>query len=495
MAILLLIPIFFPIAMGLAMLPLNLEDRGKRQIYVTSVVIINMVLSIIFMFTIPKQTFTLIRFSETASITFRVDGLSTVFGMIVSILWVVATFYSFEYMKHEGKEKKFFAFFTMSFGVVLGIAFSNNLITMYLFYELLTVATTPLVMHAMDQKASAAGKRYIRYSIGGASFGFIAIMLLMNYGSTLDFTYGGVLMNSPFLPFAASDKHILLVGYLLAFFGFGVKAAIFPFFRWLPSAGVAPTPVSALLHAVAVVNAGIFAISRVTYFSFGADFLRGSWAQYVTMIAATVTIVFGSSMALREKHIKRRLAYSTVSNLSYMLFSITTMSAEGLTGGLIHMTFHSVLKITLFFVAGAIIYKTGREYVDEIEGCGKAMPITMACFTICSMGLIGIPPIMGITSKWMISKAAVDSGLPLSWAGIAALIVSALLTTLYLFDIIIKAYFPKKDLNVAELNKGVKDPNGYMTIPMIGLTAFSIVFGIWPAPLLKVFTLVANGLF
>lgn len=492
MAILLLIPIFFPIVMGLAMLPLNLEDRGKRQAYVASTIIINMILSIIFMFTIPKQTFTLIRFSETASITFRVDGLSTVFGMIVSILWVVATFYSFEYMKHEGKEKKFFAFFTMSFGVVLGIAFSNNLITMYLFYELLTVATTPLVMHAMDKKASAAGKTYIKYSIGGASFGFISIMLLMNFGSSLDFVKGGVLMDSPF---AMGHEHLLFAGYLLAFFGFGVKAAVFPFFRWLPSAGVAPTPVSALLHAVAVVNAGIFAISRVTYFSFGADFLRGSWAQYVAMTAAIITIVFGSSMALREKHIKRRLAYSTVSNLSYMLFSLTTMSDDGLIGGLIHMTFHSVLKITLFFVAGAIIYKTGREYVDEIEGFGKSMPITMICFTICSVGLIGVPPFMGITSKWMISTSAAESGLPLAWAGIAALIVSALLTTIYLFDIIIKAYFPRKDLNVAELNKDVKDPNGYMTIPMIGLTVFSVVFGIWPAPLINVFSMVANGLF
>lgn len=492
MSFLLLIPIFFPIAMGLALLALNFEERGKRQIYVATVCIANMIMSIVFMFTIPATEFTLVQFTEKISITFKVDGLSTVFGMIVSTLWVVATFYSFEYMKHEGKENKFFSFFVMSFGVVCGIAFSANLITMYLFYELLTVATLPLVMHGMDKRAASAGKKYVKYSITGASFGFVAIMLLMNFGVSLDFTFGGVLTD----PSAIAGHEVLLqIGFICAFFGFGVKAAIFPFFNWLPSAGVAPTPVSALLHAVAVVNAGIFAITRATYYSFGTELLAGTWAQYTAMIAAIVTIVFGSSMALRERHIKRRLAYSTVSNLSYMLFSLMIMTPEGMVGGLTHMLFHSILKITLFFVAGAIIYKTGREYVDEFEGFGKSMPLTMIAFTICSMGLIGIPPLMGITSKWLISKAAVESGSGIAVAGIMALIVSALLTTLYLFEVIIKAYFPRKDINVEELNKDVHDPNGYMTIPMLGLTAFSIVFGIFPTPFINAFEAIAAGLF
>lgn len=490
MAFWLLIPVFFPIAMGLAMLVINHKERKSRQAYVLSVVIINMIASIIIMFTLPHKAFTLIKFSDSVSITLRIDGLSTIFGMIVSILWVIATFYSLEYMKHEGKENRFFAFFTMSFGVVLGIAYSSNLITMYLFYELLTVATTPLVMHQMNKKAASAGKRYITYSIGGASFGFISIMILLFTVGNVEFTYGGVLKD---LVFTNANHQLLLIGYLLAFFGFGIKAAIFPFFRWLPSAGVAPTPVSALLHAVAVVNAGIFAISRLTYYSFGADFLRYSWVQYVAMTATIITIVFGSSMALREKHIKRRLAYSTVSNLSYMLFSLTTMNEMGLVGSLAHMTFHSIIKITLFFVAGAIIYKTGKEYVDEIAGYGKAMPITLATFTICSLGLIGIPPLMGITSKWLIGNAAVISGQPLAWVGTIALIVSALLTAIYLFDMIIVAYFPRKD---ADFNiEKVKDPNAYMTAPMIILTAASVFFGIYPKPLIMAFELVAKGLF
>ena len=465
MPFLLLIPVFFPIAMGLALLALNFKERAHRQIYVAIVIIANMIMSVVFMFTVPRRVFTLVRFTDTISISLKLDGLSIVFGMIVSILWVVATFYSFEYMKHEGKENKFFSFFTMSFGVVCGIAFSANLITMYLFYELLTVATLPLVMHAMDKKASSAGKKYVAFSITGASFGFISIMLLMNFGVTLDFTYGGVLTDAARI---AGHEPLLQIGYICAFFGFGVKAAVFPF----------------------------YAITRVIYYCFGAGFLSGTWAQYLTMTMAIVTIVFGSSMALREKHIKRRLAYSTVSNLSYMLFSLTIMTPEGMIGGLSHMLFHSVLKITLFFVAGAIIYKTGREYVDQVEGFGRYMPLTMISFAICSMGLIGIPPLMGITSKWLISKAVVESGNPLAIAGVAALIVSALLTTLYLFEIIIKAYFPKKNKEeLAEFNKDVKDPNGYMTIPMIGLTAFSVVFGIWPDPFIKVFEFISHGVF
>lgn len=491
MAWLLLIPVLLPIVAGLGLLLLNFKERMQRQIYVAGVVIANAILSIILMLTIPNQAFTIVHFSDKINLTLRVDGMSTVFGMIVSVLWVVATFYSFEYMKHEGKENKFFSFFTMSFGVVLGIAFSSNLITMYFFYELLTMATLPLVMHAMDKKASSAGKKYVTYSISGASFGFIAIMLLMNYGTSLDFVFGGIL--DPTL--VAGMEHLLLVGFILAFFGFGIKAAIFPFFDWLPSAGVAPTPVSALLHAVAVVNAGIFAIIRVTFYNFGVDFLRGSWAQYVTMGATIVTIVLGSSLALRTKHFKRRLAYSTVSNLSYMLFGITVMTPEGLVGGLTHMLFHSVLKITLFFVAGAVIYKTGREHVDELYGMGRAMPITFATFTISSLGLIGIPPLMGFTSKFYIGSAAANSGNPLAYIGGFALIISALLTALYLFDVILKAYFPPKDIDVKTLNKDVRDPNKLMTIPLIGLTAASIVIGVYPAPIIHIFEQIATGLF
>ncbi|MEG2037989.1 MAG: proton-conducting transporter membrane subunit, partial [Ruthenibacterium sp.] len=350
------------------------------------------------------------------------------------LLWPVTALYSFEYMRHEGSENRFFSFFTISFGVVLGVAFAENFMTLYLFYELLTLATLPLVMHTMDRKARYAGKKYLIYSLSGAAFAFIGLVFLLNYGTTLNFTYGGVLDAAKIL----GNERLLRQVFVLAFFGFGVKAAIFPFHGWLPDASVAPTPVSALLHAVAVVKAGVFAVMRLIYFGFGADFLRGSSAQSIAMAAAIVTIVYGSAKALRTPHLKRRLAYSTVSNLSYILFSFTLMTPAGLTGGLVHMVFHAVIKITLFFCAGAILYQTGKEYVYDLEDFGRAMPRVFAAFTVASFALAGVPPLGGFIGKWCIATAAAQTEMPLAYAGIAALILSTLLTTLYMMTVVVR---------------------------------------------------------
>ncbi len=373
--------------------------------------------------------------------------------------------------------------------MIVGVAFSDNFLTLYLFYELLTLATLPLVMHSMDGKARYAGKKYLIYSLSGAAFAFIAMIFLLSYGSTLDFIFGGVLDPAK----TGGREALLQTVFVLGFFGFGVKAAVFPFHGWLPDASVAPTPVSALLHAVAVVKAGVFAVIRLTYYGFGCDFLRGSWAQTVVMAATAFTIVYGSAMALRTPHLKRRLAYSTVSNLSYILFSVTLMTPAGLVGGLSHMVFHAVIKITLFFCAGAIIYKTHREYVYELEGFGRSMPVTMAAFTIASLGLMGIPPLAGFVSKWNIATAAVDTGSPLAWAGVAALIISALLTALYLMAVVIRAYFPGKGFDPTSV-KEVKDPNRLMTVPLIVLSVVSILLGLCASPLLAAFEKIAAGL-
>ena len=252
--------------------------------------------------------------THDCSITLRMDGLSKVFAGLVAALWPFATLFAFEYMTHEKRENYFFTFYTATYGITLGIAFSANIATIYLFYELLTLITLPLVMHTMDDKSIKAGMTYIAYSIGGAAMAFIGMVLVLIYGNSSDFVYGGVLEAAKI----GSRTNLLLFGYVLTFFGFGVKAAIFPFHKWLPTASVAPTPVTALLHAVAVVKAGAFAIMRMTYYSFGTDFLRGTWAQYLVMTFAIITILYGSSMAVKEQHIKRRLAYSTISNLSYM---------------------------------------------------------------------------------------------------------------------------------------------------------------------------------
>jgi len=354
-----ILPVLFPIIAGVALLPVKFNNRKQRERWVLSITIMNTIFALYAIYCVDAGVVTLFRLSEKLSLTLHIDGMSKVFGTMVSLLWVITTIYAFEYMTHEGREDKFFAFFTMTYGVVLGVAFSGNFLTMYLFYEFLTLATLPLVMHAMDNKARHAGKTYIFYMMFGAALAFIGFVFLYCYGDGMEFVYGGVL-NAELIK---GHEETLRIIFLAAFFGFGVKASIFPFYRWLPKASVAPTPVTALLHAVAVVKSGIFAIIRLIYFSFGTEFLVGTWAQNVIIIAAAFTIVFGSTVALRTPHIKRRFAYSTVSNLSYIIFGVALMSPAGLTAGLLHMIYHAVIKITLFFTAGAILYKTHRELV------------------------------------------------------------------------------------------------------------------------------------
>lgn len=412
-----------------------------------------------------------------------------VYGGIVSFLWPLVTLYALDYMSHEGHETRFFGFWLMAYGVVVGIAYSEDFLTLYLFYELLTLSTLPLVMHAMDEKAQYAGRKYVVYSLSGASFAFIGIVFLVNYGiGHLNFTYGGLLDPTR----TAGQEHTLLLVFVAAFFGFGVKAAIFPFHGWLPDASVAPTPVSALLHAVAVVKAGAFAVMRLIYFGFGADFLRGTWAQTVVMWATIITIVYGSARALRTPHLKRRLAFSTVSNLSYILFSLTVMTSGGLVGGLTHMVFHAFLKITMFCCAGAIIHRSGREYVYQMEDFGRVMPVVFGVFTVVSFGLIGVPPLGGFAGKWMIASAAVASENPLAYCGIGALILSTLLTALYLITILARVYFPIGKLDQEALSQ-ISDLSLAMRVPLVLLAAAGVILALCSNPIISFLQLVGQG--
>jgi multicomponent Na+:H+ antiporter subunit D len=340
-------------------------------------------------------------------------------------------------------------------------------------------------MHFMDEKARYAGRKYVVYALGGSAFAFIGIVFLLTYGTTLNFVYGGVLNPS----LIGGHERGIQAAFVLAFFGFGVKAAIFPFSGWLPDASVAPTPVSALLHAVAVVKAGVFAVGRLIYFGFGAGFLRGSQAQNIVMFAAIVTIVYGASRALRTPHLKRRLAFSTVSNLSYISFSLTLMTPAGLVGALTHMVYHAVVKITMFCCAGSIIQKSGREYIYQFEGLGKKMPVVFGTFTVAALALIGLPPLGGFAGKWMICTAAVRSGDRLAYVGIAALILSTLLTTLYMMTIFVRAWFPVGTVDNEALLP-IHDPGKAMTIPLIILAALGVVLALFSNPLIEFLRLV-----
>ena len=482
--------ILIPIVAGALVPMLSFKKRWHMEVFLESAVIINSILVWYLLLHHSDSTFLLAHFTGDLSICFKVDGMGIVFAGLVSALWPFATLYAFEYMTKEEHEKIFFLFYTMTYGITLGIALSANLLTMYFFYELLTLVTVPLVMHTLTREAILASRKYLYYSLGGAAFAFIGLIMIIIYGTTTDFILGGVLD----LAKIGDRTNVLLFIYVMAFLGFGVKAAVFPFNSWLPQAGVAPTPVTALLHAVAVVKSGAFAIIRLTYYSFGVDFLKGTWAQTTVMLVVMFTIVYGCSRAVKETHLKRRLAYSTISNLSYILFGVTIMTPLGLVGALTHLIFHAVIKICSFFCAGAIIHQTEKQYVHELDGMGYKMPFVFGIFTVSALALMGVPGLAGFISKWNLAFAAVESGNPVAYFGIACLLVSALLTAIYMLTIVVRAFFPGKDFDDSSI-KEFKDPNWKMLLPLFVFVFFIFAFGLYSQPLTDFFRDVAAGLY
>ncbi len=480
--------IVFPALMGALILPIKFQKKQMMQIYIMTVVLINSIATLAACFNRPSESLQLISITSNIEIALKVDGLGALFAGLVAILWPFATLYSFEYMKHEDRVKAFFTFYTMTYGITLGVAFSANAVTLYLFYELLTLITTPLVYHHQTKESRKAAMKYLFYSISGAALGFIALVYIIIYGTSTDFVYGGVIDYAK----ALNISDVMQVAYVLAFIGFGVKAAVFPFHGWLPTASVAPTTVTALLHAVAVVKAGAFAVIRFTYYIFGTEYLKGSTAQIIVTLIAAVTIIYGSSMAVKEQHFKRRLAYSTVSNLSYILIGVAMMTPLGLNGALAHMVFHAVMKITAFFCAGAVNVGAGRYYVHELDGLGRKMPVTFAAFTISSLAMVGVPPFMGFISKWHLSRAAVASGDWLAIVSIAAIFISAILVAIYMGGIVVRAYYPaNKDIVFTEKDK---DPGIAMLIPLIVFSVLMIVFGVRSADIVGFIGDIAHGL-
>lgn len=474
--------VLFPIVAGTALLIRRPDSRTARNRYTLAAVCLTsaLVLSTALCagrFGPERVGLELARFSPLLVLALRPDGVSLVFGAIIGVLWPVTTVYAFSYMEHEGRENLFFGFFLITYGVVAGIAYSANFFTLYLFYELMTLATLPLVMHGMDGRARSAGKTYLLYSMIGAALGFVSLVYFCRYAPSLSFVYGGILDGA----LAAGHERELLTVFVLGFFGFGVKAALFPFHRWLPAASVAPTPVTALLHAVAVVKSGAFAVMRLIYFGFGTDFLYGTWAQHAVLAAAAFTVVFGSAMALRMPHLKRRLAWSTVANLSYILVGFAAMTPMGLAAGLLHMIYHAVTKITLFFCAGAMLHQNGLEYIREMDGLGRKMPLTCGVFTLSGLALMGIPPLGGFLSKWLIATAAAATPHWTGTLGAAALAVSAVLTSLYVMTAAVRFSFPLRDAK--PLPEATREADRLMTGPLVFLAALLVLLSLSSQPL------------
>lgn len=485
---LILLTLLVPLLGGALMSVIRFPSGKARAIYVESVVCLTSLMVLSLLLTRTEETVILFYLMDKLPLAFRLDGPACVFAGLVAALWPIASLYAFEYMKHEERENSFMAWYTMSYAATLAVAFSANLFSLYVFYECLTLVTLPLVIHKKDSMSIRAGRKYLTYSITGAALAFIALVFIIFYSGTTDFVLGGVLN----MALVAGHEAILLGVFLLAFIGFGTKAAVFPMHAWLPAASVAPTPVTALLHAVAVVNTGAFAVLRVIYYSFGADFLAGTWAQTVAVLLACVTIVFGSSMAVKVQHLKRRLAWSTISNLSYMLMGAALMSPAGMVGSLTHMVMHGVTKITLFYCAGAILVRTGKEFIQDVRGYARLMPVTCAAFLIAGMSLVGTPPLCGFVSKFNLLTAAGDAG-ALGVIAIAALIISAILTAIYLFTVIGPMYFRPLNADMAQLTDFNRDPGWMMIVPFVVLIIAVIGLGLGGGPLVSFLRDVASG--
>ena len=364
---------------------------------------------------------------------FRVEPLGMLFGLVASGLWIVTSLYSIGYMRghHEIDQTRFYFFFAFAITAAIGVAFAQNLLTLFIFYEVLTLSTYPLVTHARTPEAMRGGRIYMGILIStSVVFLLFAIIWTWNITGTLEFQEGGILAGK------ASEGVICV---LLALYAFGTgKAALMPFHRWLPAAMVAPTPVSALLHAVAVVKAGVFTVMKIVVYIFGIDLLRETDISVWLMYVAGGTVVISSLVAMTKDNLKERLAYSTVSQLAYIVLGAALATDLSVLGGSMHIAMHAVGKITLFMCAGAINVALHKTEISDMVGIGRQMPITMIAFLIGSLSVIGVPPFGGAWSKWYIALGAVSAD---QLIFVAVLMVSSLLNISYLMPIVIRAFF------------------------------------------------------
>lgn len=414
---------------------------------------------------------TLFSFAEGLTLQLRVDGLGMIFALLASFLWMLTSVYAIGYMRghHEMNQTRFYACFAICLSAVVGLAFAANLFTFFVFYEALTIATYPLVTHHGTPAARAAGRRYFAYLLTGGAALLLAVAVIFHSVGDLDFVAGGFV--------AGHMSDATLVGVFALFvLGFGSKAAIIPLHAWLPSAMVAPTPVSALLHAVAVVKAGVFGFARAIGYVFGPETLQDVGVAVLLASLAAATIVIASFIALFQDSIKRRLAFSTIAHLSYIVLGLSLVSLNGWTGGLLHLVNHAALKITLFFVAGALYVHLHLDRVSQLDGIGRRMPVTMGAFAVAALGLAGLPPMGGFVSKWYLVLGAADAG-QLALAGI--MVFSGMLTAGYLFPIVFRAFLRPLPPGAAGAPTGLRgEASPLMVVPIALTAALSLALGL-----------------
>lgn len=403
-------------------------------------------------------------------IELRADPLSMMFALLGSTLWLLTTIYAIGYLRKDPNQRRFFAFFSLCVTATVGIAFSGNLLTFLIFYELLTLVTYPLVSHGGTPEALKAARAYLMYALSGGLLVLVGTVLLHAAAGTTDFQAGG----NPTIAALADSRPelaILIAGVLLI--GFGVKAALVPLHGWLPLAMVAPAPVSALLHAVAVVKAGAFGIVRTVGDVFGTDALASLGVLDVLLVWASITIIYGSLRALMQQDLKKRLAYSTVSQVSYITLGMAMVASTATVGGIVHLFHQGITKITLFFCAGLFAQRLAAKSVESLTGIGRRMPWTSAAFTIGAFGMIGLPPLAGFVSKWTLGVGALESDR--AWV-VAVLVASAALNCGYFLPIVYRMWWPPAEHRAAQ--RAIPIALGMLRTPTVIVALLSIAAGV-----------------
>lgn len=411
----------------------------------------------------------------------KADPFGIYFALIASSLWIFTSFYSIGYMRGESevKQTRYFSSFAICLSATIGIAFSGNLFTFMVFYEILTIATYPLVIHKETKAAILAGRKYLAYTLTAGLLLLAGTGAVYYYTGTLEFQYGGLFGDTQL------SQTVMVSIFLLFLGGVGVKAGIMPFHSWLPSAMAAPTPVSALLHAVAVVKSGVFGVIRIVGFVFGPENMLAFNLNSILIVLSGFTIIVASLLAFAQDNLKFRLAYSTVGHLSYIVLGAALLTPLGLTGSMMHIAAHATMKITLFFCAGAIHVNLHKDNISQLDGIAKVMPWTMAAFTIGSIGLAGIPPINGFVSKWYLASGTLQAG---SIVPLAILIISGVFNIGYFFPIVKRAYFNKGEDSLH--HHGEASP--FMVVPLVVTAVASLLLGLFPNLIFHFYDLAAN---
>lgn len=471
---LLLLPVLFPFAASAALALPALKAANDRRRFVVAALVAELGFTVLCACT-ARGTLPLLPLGGELCVTFALDTLGRIFALLVAFMWLLSGLFAQEYMAGEEHFGRYYAFLFLSEGALMALCCAANYLTLYLGFELMTLLSLPLALHTQTENARRGGFQYLFYSVFGACLGLLGFYTVHTYGRSTDFTPGGTLDAAKL----AGHENFVVVAAFLAVLGFGAKAGLFPLHAWLPAAHPeAPASASALLSGV-ITKAGVLSVIRVVYYQFGAGFLRGTWAQYAWLALALVTVFLGSMLAYKEKIFKKRLAWSTVSQVAYILFGLALLEPTAFTGAILHVVVHSAIKNGLFFTAGAVILKTGQTDVRALKGVGKSMPFTMGCFTLLSLGLVGIPPLGGFVSKWLLAEGSLASSIPVfGWLGPVVLLVSALLTAGYLFSITIAAFLPGKDFDTA--NAPHLEPGPWITVPLAVLTALTVLTGLCP---------------